>query len=405
MKGGPPGKLKKRVIMCGHFDFPRGSASANYVQYLALAFVLLKYEMIIISNLNYDMLGSESIISNGNMLLYKEIKLIPHELSHIKIIHYLEYHYIEGRLFSKKFKQLNLTANDFVIIYSSHRAVNKSILRLKKRIGFKSISCIAELFAAENFSDKKQYKQYWDNINENISQSDVIFSISTYIADFFQKKGCKTFLLPIMADTQEYGVTTLSLIKTKTFEKYKFIFPANGKMKDSLEIMLQGLLQLRDEELGKIEIHFCGITETILSWILSEAELQRLHSSIVVHRWMKYDRLVALYQQMHFLLLVRSISQMTLANFPSKVPEAMCYGVVPIASHVGDYTTYYLENGVNSIFIKKCSAEQCCESIRKALALTEKEYKDYSANARECAEEKFDFRIWAPRIAEVIETL
>jgi glycosyltransferase involved in cell wall biosynthesis len=391
--------------MCCHCDFPRGSAAANYIQYLAMAFVSLEYEMLLISNLNYTMLGTERTTSKDGMILYKGIKLIPHELSHIRIIHYLEYHYIQGRLFSQKLKKLNLTANDFVVIYSAHKAINKNILRLKNQIGFKSISCIPELFTAECFPNKREFKQYWDNINENVPHNDVIFPISSYIADFFHKKGCKTFIIPIMADTQEFGVTIESIIKTKTFEKYKFIFPANGMMKDSLDVMLQGLLQLRNEELGKIELHLCGISKKTLSKILPEPELQRLCSIMVVHQWMEYQQLVSLYQQMHFLLLARDVSQMTLANFPSKVPEAMCYGVVPIVSRVGDYTKHYLKDGVNSIIIEKCTPEHCCESIRKALTLTGMEYKNYSANARECAEKQFDFRVWAPRISEILKTL
>lgn len=50
---------------------------------------------------------------------------------------------------------------------------------------------------------------------------------------------------------------------------------------------------------------------------------------------MKYGELIGLYQEMHFLLLARGVSQMTLANFPSKVPETMCFGIVPIVSEVG----------------------------------------------------------------------
>lgn len=41
---------------------------------------------------------------------------------------------------------------------------------------------------------------------------------------------------------------------------------------------------------------------------------------------------------MCFMLLARTTSFMTIANFSSKVPEVMSYGIVPIANKVGDYT-------------------------------------------------------------------
>lgn len=110
---------------------------------------------------------------------------------------------------------------------------------------------------------------------------------------------------------------------------------------------------------------------------------------------MDYEDLVRLYTQIHFLLLVRSTSRMTLANFPSKVPEVMCYGVVPIVSKVGDYTEYYLKDNINSIFVSGDSLEESLQSVRKALELSETEYITLSKNAIQCAKAKFDYHVWA----------
>ena len=139
--------------------------------------------------------------------------------------------------------------------------------------------------------------------------------------------------------------------------------------------------------------------------IWSPHEYDSLKDMLIVHKWMHYEELIELYQSMHFLVLAREENQMTLANFPSKVPEVMCYGVVPIVSRVGDYTKYYLEDNVNSLIFDGCTIDLCLEKIRKALSMTEGEIADLSLKARECAENKFDYRNWVGKIHYALENM
>lgn len=53
---------------------------------------------------------------------------------------------------------------------------------------------------------------------------------------------------------------------------------------------------------------------------------------------------------MYFMLLTRTTSFMTIANFSSRVSEVMSYGVLPIANKVMDLHNF-IKNGVNSMFI------------------------------------------------------
>ena len=140
-----------------------------------------------------------------------------------------------------------------------------------------------------------------------------------------------------------------------------------------------------------------------LQRILSPAEAARLRGMMTVHDWMVYDELDALYRRMHFLLLSRGVCQMTQANFPSKVPETMNYGIVPIASDVGDYTKYYLRDGENSLFIPGDGEEACARAIRRALALFPQGFPELSRAARRCVEQKFDYHVWAPTLRAMIE--
>ena len=96
---------------------------------------------------------------------------------------------------------------------------------------------------------------------------------------------------------------------------------------------------------------------------------------------------------------------MTLSNFPSKVPEVMTYGVVPVVSRVGDYTKYYLKDGVNSVVFEGCDANSCAKAIRRAISFSKEEYIEISSKARECVEKKFDYHNWTKKIKQAIESM
>lgn len=184
----------------------------------------------------------------------------------------------------------------------------------------------------------------------------------------------------------------------------KFIFPALGKMKDALTSMViaaQNILMLED---SRIEVHFCGVKKEKVAEIL-KIRTEELDSRMVFHPWMEYDELIKLYNSMHFLLMARSESQMTKANFPSKVPELMTYGVVPLASRVGDYTEFYLINGYNSFVFDGCEVNTITETMKKCLSLTDEELRCLSRNARVTVEKKFCYKAWVNPIKEFLESI
>jgi glycosyltransferase involved in cell wall biosynthesis len=106
-----------------------------------------------------------------------------------------------------------------------------------------------------------------------------------------------------------------------------------------------------------------------------------------------------------FLLIARENKRSTNANFPSKIPESMCYGVIPIVSKVGDYSNYYLTDGKDSIMFNDCTADDCAKAISKAINLTFEERTKMSANSRKCAIEKFYYKNWADALCNYINSL
>ena len=385
--------MDKRVFICGYYNFPRGSSSANYVQYLAEIFLKLKYKIIIVSNINEEELQRKTPFINHNS---ENISLEPIQLGNGKVSHYYDFNFNMGNIIKQILKRYGIKSNDILISYSMDPFVNRMLVKMGKQSGAKTCACIVEWFTRQDFEkgirDLEFYRFNW-SFYFILKRFNYLFPISTYIEQYYVKHGCKTMCLPIMADPEEYDYKVRKDIGVK-----KIIYPANGKLKDAIDAMLRSLNQLSDEDINKIEFHICGVSPSMVEKQLSDRRKKYMGSHILVHPWMKYEELIALYQQMHFLFLPREVNQMTLANFPSKAPETMCYGVIPVVSDVGDYTKYYLRDNINSIIFNGADSDTCTSVLSKIANMSNALIQELSAQARNTAVNKFGYKNWIEKI-------
>lgn len=387
--------MRKRAFICGLVNFPRGGASSNYVQYLAAALQETGYEVIVVTNINPEY---RKLADYRGFVLEKI--LIPSNELFKKIF----YKYTIGGRFVKKLSKYQLTENDRVILYTHHSLLAKKVVDYARKCGAKAGICLVECFAADDFANGKFDRQYIEEQKiYRIAQEacDFIFPISTIIQSRFPESQKKTFCLPILADTKEYPY-----LKMQTDQVKRFIYPANGRMKDGLQDMLEAIGEILAATQESIEFHFCGVSEESVEKGLQEGQFRTENKKrIFVHKWMKYDELIKLYQTMDFLLLAREDRQMTRANFPSKVPELLTFGVIPIASNVGDYTHFYLQNQENCIMMDGCSKAVIVDAIQQALQMDWNTVKKMSQNARRLAEIKFDYSVWSADIGKFLDSI
>ena len=381
--------MNKRVFICGLLNYPRGSAPANYVQYLGLALTRAGYEVEIISNINPDYEAKQNKIIMDNGIIVSEPCLYSHKRG---FKHFLFWHILGRKGSMKRTLQMrNICKDDYVIVYSAMREVNEAVLELREQVHFKTIGCVAEWFQERDFGSQERWAEYQHYFEKCLPRYDLIFPISRSLEAHFKGLGCNTMLLPIMADTQEFDVVE------KSHDKKIVVFPANGKMKDSLGNLLNSLVILPEELQKTMEFHIMGVNRKTIRKILGD-NYDAIMRIVVLHDWMKYEDLIQLYQKAHFLFLPRPLNHMSKNNFPSKVPETMTYGVIPITSDVGDCTQLYLTNLVDSIFIEGDSVEKCSDALAFALRLEPEKLKEMGSAARRCVEEKLDYRVWYQKI-------
>lgn len=386
----------KRLFILSSCYYPRGGASANYLQYLAMSAKEAGYYPTIIAPINPEF--AEELELHNNT--YQGIKVLGLIVSENKILRHIS---AKRDMIEQKEAILireNIGNKDIVYVSGANKDTFSHLLRLREKYHFKLTAGVLELFEEKDFECRfchYYYQRYWYTNSNLIPKCDMVFPISTFIKDFYESKGTSTFIIPPLTEVR--GETAKEQLP------YKFILPANGKMKDNLASMVCAFLNLSDQELSRVELHLCGISEEKLRSVLNKQEWKRLKKIVIIHKWMKYDELEKLYKEMHYLLLARDICQMNLANFPSKVPETMAYGIVPIASRVGDYTELYLRDGENSFIIEGSKVEQVTEAVHKAISISYNEYKNMSKAARGCVYKCFDYRTFSVQLKDVLDSL
>ena len=225
--------MKKRIFIFGGYShFPRGSAKANYIQYLSQALKEAEYDVYVITNINEEF---RLQIQEGH-LSYQGLKIIPYKITNIRLLRRLQFHYFQGHILVNILKNYNITREDIVLVYSGDLDVNREIINFKRKIDFKSVNIVAEWVTNDYFVTREKEKRYKTYLERFLLQHDLIFPISSYIEKYLIGNRSKSMCLPIMADTLEYPVGE------KAFNKIKFIFPGNGLMKDALDVVLKSFV-------------------------------------------------------------------------------------------------------------------------------------------------------------------
>ena len=381
---------KKRVFILGAPSFPRGSAGANYDQYLALALLEAGWNVVVLGK------GSNRVedLIDGHYI-YKGIEYRNEEPTKLEKYGVLKDFYI------KMYQEYGMEESDYFILHDIGWRAQKW---LSEKVGLEHMSYIHyEDLLPIQYRHHIVNPRYWGMVlkwNFKLNKVPKAFPISQKLLSVEKKHGCKSMLLlPIMADTEEFG----EAVREGKPDIIKLIYSGAkaNTHEDDLVTLFNALQVLSKEERKKLELHITGMTkEKMIKKINSEQLL--LDIPVIVHGWMKYSELIDLYRNVDFLILPRFRNAVTEANFPSKIPESLSFGIIPICSKVGDYTRYYLQDGYDSILFATGDVEGCAKSIRTAIYMDESTYIKMRHNARKTAEEKFNYKVWAEKISEFI---
>lgn len=382
----------KKLYIITNSSFPYGNANSNYIRYFASALSEIGWQVVVIGSNMYK--ESEK---NGE---FKNIAYENLRFDGKKLPFHLRDHFLYGNQLGDVIDKLKIEEDAYVFVYSMYMDLVKTVLNKTKHLkpGHLSISMV-EWFQPYQYRFGGLNPDYlcWKYTFEKlVTKYPKVFPISRKLQDYYKNAGCKTLLLPIMADVSD---NEFKLKERKISEPFHFIYPGDAGKKDSFDGLILALDSLTDDELSGIRFHFTILNkEKLMTYADKGVNVEKLFKSMVFHGRLPYNELLALYSEMDFLFIAREKNVVTMSNFPSKIPELLCYGVVPVCSDVGDYADLYLTDGQDSIIFEGADKVGCLDGIKRAISITSEELNDMRLNARCCAEKRFDYHNWSEKI-------
>ena len=384
------------IFICTDTEFPHKGASSNYIETLAKALSIRKIRTYVIAVsyredrcvdwVEYEGIYYKTIlydVSNAKKTLYARLSI--------------------GKEMWNCICRKGVESGDTIICYTENFFFMRNIYLNAKRRNIKVINCVVEWYIARQFKygylDIFNFWYYCLAFYWGMGISGNVIVISKKLQEYFTGKGCRVLLMPPLIDS-----STISIDTHEPCDKTKFIYSGSFKNKDSMRAMLESFASLPDEMKNNIEFHITGYSyEKIYEMSGVSPETWEVVKELVnIHSWMEYSELLELYKQIDFLLIARETNRVTLSNFPSKVPEMMAQGIIPVMTRVGDLPNLYLENGTDSILFEKCTVESCRNAIIQAVQMSDAERKNMRDNARKKAEECFAYEKWAVLIGDFV---
>lgn len=388
-----------RFFICAHANFPRGGAESNYIEYLALALMERENEVYVFSrgrNQEKEYFKYKDCYCH-NGIFYNNINGSYSSIWDFGLLYFSEARYIINML-----EKYEASAQDQIILYTTNYFYIKKIVKYAEKKNMKVTTCITEWFQPFQYKGGILNPVYWlDELGfqRGIPMSKRVLPISRYLEQHFKKKGCVTLCLPILANPPE------KLIEKQSDDFVQFIYSGNAINKDAVDLIIHTFASLSDKELLRVKLHITGMKSSTVDYLKRKCgkDFARILPILVVHPWLEYDELIELYKRIDYLILLRRRNKVTISNFPSKVPEMMGYGIIPIVSKVGDYTEEYLTDGKDCIQVEKYTIEDSLCAIRKALQLSEITKEKMREEAYHTVKSRFHYCVWSNRIQEFLD--
>lgn len=278
--------------------------------------------------------------------------------------------------------------------------VSHSVIEFLRKIAEKNNIPIlhdsTEWYSPCEFTHGKLDKAYIlkDRLNRKVIRQPIrVIGISSYLTEHFKGRGLKAVRIPVIMD-----------VKTKKTsvnedEKIKLIYAGSPANKDYLKEIVLGVTLLSEDNQKQLELHILGANEDQIKGLTG---LQILPDCIKAYGRVPREKVEEVMLRMDFSVLLRpSEERYAKAGFPTKSVEAMSHGVAMICNISSDLGMY-LRDGKNAIIVDGYDEKGFSKSLERILSMSRADIDALKHNARQLAEEEFDYRGWVDTVSDFI---
>ena len=229
-----------------------------------------------------------------------------------------------------------------------------------------------------------------------------VIAISETLKAELQPRNREILVVPPQVDVSAF----LPRASVQSSETLELFYAGSVGKKDYVGIAIQGLMLLTPEERSRIRFRLAGPMPEEVARLLpgGASALGTLGATCEFMGRVSRARVLETLSQSHFTVLLRPRSRYADAGFPSKIPESMAAGCVPMMNLTSDLA-FYLRDGKDSLIVSDCSPEAFASCVRRALGLSVAARERMSRESQSAAASRLDFRVWVDSVGAFLRRL
>lgn len=366
----------KTILYIGNFSFPYGNAAGKRVYANGKILRELGYNVIFIG-MDKNVNSEEPLVNTRKEYDRFEYYNFSYPKNNFAWVKY--------RLAFKKltdFVKPKILSKTSMIIYYGSPALslfNSQLISFCRKNNIKIISDCVDWLTTKTNNPIFDLVKWADNTYQKAyanKKTDGIIAISSYLADYYQKHGCKTIIIPPLSpvvyslnmqeDTTNHNNQKTILYAGIPFRKDQKVKDCNT-LKDRIDKTIKLLYKAKENGSEFIfEIYGFNKEEYLTAIPEQKHYVEALGEHIIFHGYKPNAEIVNATAKADFTILLRDVNRDSLAGFPTKVSESISCGTPVITTRTSDLENYIV-NGENGWFLDVINDEECLSQLTAIL--------------------------------------
>jgi glycosyltransferase involved in cell wall biosynthesis len=292
-------------------------------------------------------------------------------------------------------------SGDVVIAYHGGPYFLSRLSRWCKQRGVRLILDCTEWYSPRQLPGSKLSPAWWGEemamrlVNPAVGR---LMVVSSFLEQYYTARGCAVLRVPPLIDLRDRKWTVADR-PDADFPPLRLAYAGTPGRKDLLLNIFRGLTLLKSDGID-VRLNLIGPTQASVMAVIPESRplLHQLADSVVFHGQIPQSDVPSRLRESHFTVLLRPDERYAHAGFPTKVVESLSAGLPVIANPTSDLASC-IRDGKDGILLENHSPASLAGGLRRLIALGPREWRIMGATARARAEELFDYRVHAERIA------
>ncbi len=384
----------KTIAIVGRFNFPTGDAASTRVIGVGKILKSLGYKVVFIGKC---MKPNIQNCLSGNFEGFRYYN-IPNKASIISRARQIIF---SGKMTISILEKKDISP-DIIIYYGNSSTYLKPLLKYTKNRRIKLVTDIVEWYDPGQVNGGKWSPMLWDinyTIKNLIPRCDGVIAISSFLQNYYIKKGMTTIRMPQLFDVED---SKWDFKIESSFHKnsLNLVYAGVPGKKDSIDVIIKSVKKIVDQG-HSIRLHLFGPSPEQIEEVLENDKrlVQELDQTIVFHGRINHNEIPMNLAKADFSVLIRPDMRYAHAGFPTKFVESLAAGVPVIANLTSDIGLY-LHEAKNGFIVNDNSVEQLVNSLLKAIQLNEKTKNKMKESAKTEALNSFYFKNHIDRFRE-----